>query len=208
MMDALEAGGQNWINFIDEPLGYIDSERLSYCFAGAAPADLCAQLKSNPRLRARLTDAIKDHYWLPPILDESGVDDLNRAIALSSGDRLQEIILRAGVIHWSSAIASTVLASEVQTLHDQIGEELCSYAIKHRDLSGPEKSAAPVETIQARIVNSGWRCMAAWCETLDPAISARVRLKLPPNDILDSSGESDFQADGPAIVRRAADGVV
>lgn len=207
-MNVLAAEEKSWVEFVENPLSYIDDERLAHCFGGAVSADFCTKLKSNGRLKARLADVIKDHYWLPPIVAESGSDENDLVIAVSSGDKLQEIVLRAGVIYWSAAIANTVLASDVTTLQAQIGEELCSYAIKHRDLSGPEKSASPVETMKDRIAESGWRCFAAWCETLDPGISARVRLKLPPNDILDSSPNSEFQETGPVIIRRAAAGVM
>jgi hypothetical protein len=56
----------------------------------------------------------------------------------------------------------------------------------------------------ARIVDDGWRCLAAWCRAQPDGIGARVRLKLPPHAALDETPPSSFDSIGAAIVRRAA----
>ncbi len=206
-MTMIASEDPKWRAFIDEPASYIDTERLAQCMGSAVPLELCTALKANSRLQGRLAEIVKEQCWLPPEVSDAG-DETDRAIATSSAGKLEEMVLRSGAIYWAAAIANTILAADVAALQDQVGEELCSFALKHRDLAGPHTTIAPVDSFQDRLVESGWSCLAAWCETLDPAVGARVRLKLPPSDGLDAPVDPEFQETGPVIFKRAAAGVV
>ena len=193
-----------WRSFMAEPARYIHAERLARCFSGAFPAGLCARMLAAPRLADRLSGSIASHYELPPAAAEDKFDAADRAVALAPVESLTEIVRRAGAIFWSAAIVNTVLARDVSALQSCVGEALCALAVKHRDLSGPEQPLAPFDTLAERVTADGWRCLAAWCDAVDPALGARTRLKLPVRDGLDAPPPSPFTEIGPAIIRRAA----
>jgi YOP protein translocation protein YscK len=198
---------QAWHDFMEQPVGYIHPERLAKCFHGHASPDLCVKLTANGRIRRRLGEMIRLYYLLPPgdAVHESG-DERDLIIAMAPPDALEAIVPRAGAIYWSAAIAGTIRAAEVAALQEQIGEELCNFAVKNRDLSGGGATLPSTDTIGDRIMASGWQCMAGWCEALHPAIAARLRLKLPPNKLFDAPLSEGYAGIAPEIVRRAATG--
>jgi hypothetical protein len=194
----------DWQNFMMEPALYIEPDRFAACFEDAFTPSLCRKLLESQRLRARLSTAVQRHYQLGPWIDPEQVDEVDRVIALAPADILPDLALRAGAIYWSSAIASTVLAKAVGVLQQQLGDELCGYAINQRDLAGPAQSLEPLETVGDRIEDDGWRCLSAWCASVQPGIGQRVRLKLPKDSIIDLPAPPAFAARGPEIIRRAA----
>ncbi len=203
-MTASNGGNQAWLASSDDLAATIDPERLSECFDRHIRPDLCARLKMSARLQERLSGIISARFDLLPLPHEWSGNEGDKALVLASPDALTEIVSRAGAIYWSAAIAGTVLAVDVAALRDEIGDELCRFAVKHRDLAAPGLSLPPRDRLSEEISAAGWRCLAAWCETADPAIGARVRLKLPPHDILDTAVRQDFRERGPQIIRRAA----
>lgn len=202
-MNAAADPDAAWRILMTEPAQYIQPSLLAPCFGDGFPVALCERMLATPRLTGRLSGMILAHYALPPATDAEHVDEADRAVAITPVKSLPEIARRAGAIYWSAAIANTVLARDVSALQSYVGETLCAVAIRHRDLAGPEQPLAPFETLPERIAADGWRCFAAWCEAVDPAIGARVRLKLPLPEGLDLSGVP-FTDNGPAIIRRAA----
>ena len=112
----------------------------------------------------------------------------DRIIALTSGERLTEIALRAGAIFWSSEIARVVLSKHVAMLHRQLGESICTLAIANRDLAGPVRRLRLVGDLIAMAKEDGWRCLSAWCHAQPQGVSMRVRLKLPPVTAFDLCG--------------------
>lgn len=195
---------QAWRAFLEQPILYIDPERMSVCFNGHIGPDLAERLLASSRLRERLSQIVRGHYALPLGLGVYDVEDEDMAIAMATPDILVQIVPRAGAIYWAAAIANTVYAADVAALQAEIGEDLCTYALKHRDLAGPEAAFPALDTAAERIAESGWRCLSAWCEALDPAINARVRLKLPPIDSFDGPPPAELAEIGPKIIRRAA----
>jgi hypothetical protein len=204
-MSAASSADQVWHDFMEQPGSYIHPERLARCFRGLVAAELCAKLASSERLRSRLAEMIRLYYMLPPAVQaDEGADEQDLIIAMAPPEILQSIVPSAGAIYWSAAIANTVLAAEVAALQEQIGENLCAVAVKNRDLAGPASSLSSLDTLTDRIMASGWLCLAAWCESLHPAIAARVRLKLPPHALFDAPMAEDYRAIGPDIIRRVA----
>lgn len=186
--------------------GLIHPERLSLCFQGYVSPDLAGKIKASKRLRDRVARVIETHHKLAAQSSGlEGLDPEDAAIAAASSDALTQILPRAaGAIYWSGAIAGAVLAADVAALDAELGQELCSYAVKHRDLSGPQRDLPPIGEIKTRIIDTGWHCLSAWCEALDPATAARIRLKLPPNPIFDGALAHEYIEIGPKIIRRAA----
>ncbi|WP_088343480.1 MULTISPECIES: SctK family type III secretion system sorting platform protein [Rhodomicrobium] len=203
-MNAAAIDEHAWRAFLEQPILYIDPERMSVCFDGHIGPDLSERLLASTRLRDRLAQIVRDHYALPLGLGVYDVEDEDMAIAMATPDILVQIVPRAGAIYWAVAIANTVYAADVAALQAEIGEDLCTYALKHRDLAGPETKFAAPDAAAERIAESGWRCLSAWCAALDPAIGARVRLKLPPIESFDAAPPEAMAEIGPKIVRRAA----
>jgi len=183
---------------------YTESARLAACFGGAAGAGLGRQLLASARVKGRLPALISSRYSLPSWVEPEACDGLDRAIALRPAAELEKIVRRAGAIYWSAPIANVVLTQDVKALHEQIGEENYRLAVKHRDLTGANQSLAPAGTFRERMIADGWRCFAAWCDTLPPGAGTRVRLKFPASALLDTAASAPFDKRGPAIVRRAA----
>jgi hypothetical protein len=203
-MSAATEPGAAWRILMAEPAQYIEAGRLARCFGDGFPVGLCERMRATPRLARRLSDIITSHYGLLPAKREDEFEAADRAVAVASAQTLSEIARRAGAIFWSATIANTVLARDVSALQSYLGEALFSFAVKHRDLAGPEQALAPLDTMPMRITADGWRCLSAWCAAVDPAIGLRVRLKLPRLAELEASPAAPFTASGPAIIRRAA----
>ncbi|WP_163266866.1 SctK family type III secretion system sorting platform protein [Chelativorans alearense] len=204
--NGIEPAGQGeWLAFLREPAAYAAPERLAPCFAGAVSWRGCERLLAEKRLRPRLSALLRRQYDLPSVINEAeeDFDPDDRLIALSSGERVADLVLRAGAIYWANTIAGAVLGREAAALRTALGGELCALAVANKDIAGPPQPIGPVETLRDRVEGDGWKCLAAWRHAVDPAIGARFRLKLPLSAPLDDAPEESFAASGPAIVRRA-----
>jgi len=203
-MKASPEAAPQWQSFMMEPILYIEPARFAACFEGAIAPSLCLKLKQSRRLQSRLSAVVRAHYTLAQWIEPDQLSDLDRAIALAPPDGLADIARRAGAIYWSAAIAGTVLAKAVAALQQQLGNDLCGYAISHRDLAGPVQPLEPLTEIGPRVEDDGWRCFAAWCATVPAGVGARVKLKLPQDGIADQPVPPPFMERGPTILRRAA----
>jgi hypothetical protein len=186
------------------PAAYVDAERLDACFGRQLGVDLCGRLRTSKRFLERLGAIIRQHYSLPAWAAPETCSEVDRTIALSTPERLQELARRSGATYWASTIANAILARQVEALHEQLGEAICGFALENRDLAGPEQRFEPNESIGARISADGWRCIGAWCHAQPEAVGTRVRLKLSPAAAIDDTPELHFIEIGPVIVRRAA----
>ncbi len=195
---AVEAA---WHSFLEQPADYADPERLASCFGGTISAAACAKMLATERLRPRLSKLLCDHYQLAYPADR--LPSADEAIALSPAERFNEIAARAGAIYWADAIAGTILGRQAAILQEQLGASLCQFAVANRDLAGPVRTIEPIEGLGERVRMDGWRCVAAWCHALPASIGQRIRLKLPPLELLDGTPEPPFLECGLAIVRRA-----
>jgi hypothetical protein len=194
----------SWGEFMTLPAVYIEASRLASCFHDAFDTGLCQRLTTSRRLQSRLSAIIHAYYALGPWIPPEAVTEVDRAIALCSTTQLKILAQRSGVIFWANTIANVILSRQVETLHQQLGEALCSFALSNRDLSGPEQSLEPLHNIRLRAVEHGWRCIGAWCHILPAGVGTRVRLKVAARDALDRLPEHPFHEIGPSIVRRAA----
>jgi hypothetical protein len=197
------ADGGEWHAFMAWPASYIDAGRLDRCFANGFGRELCDRLRASRRLRDRLSAIVAEHHALAAPIAADLCDDLDRTIALSSGERLFDIARRCGAIYWARAIAGVVRPAEVAALHREIDEALCGFALMHRNLAGAQELPA-LEGIGTRSVEDGLRCMAAWTEAQPAAVGQRVRLKLAAHPTLDDPPSAPFVDIGPSIVRCAA----
>jgi hypothetical protein len=193
-----------WNSFLAQPALYADPSRLALCFDGQLAADLCARLQTVSRLEPRLSDRLRSHYGLAEGVAVETMDETDRAIAMTPAAQLVDLARHCGAIYWGNTIAAAILAPQVVVIDAALGATLASYALAHRDLSGPVQPFDLPDGLAARVLDDGWRCLAAWCDAQPDGVGTRVRLKLPPSGALDRPPVSPLDQLGGAIVRRAA----
>lgn len=193
-----------WDELMTRPSCYINELRLRACLEGSFSAAACRKLKASSRGQSRLSHVISARYLLAGWVDPEQCNEADRVIALTSGERLAEIAMRAGAIFWSAEIAKVVQSKYAAVLYRQLGESICRSAIANRDLAGPVGRLKLVRDLVAMVKEDGLRCLSAWCQAQPSGVSRRVRLKLPPAEAFDRAQRSPFVEVGPVIVRRAA----
>ena len=191
---------------MNEPAGYVEPQRLFACFGGAIGQEACERMLDTDRLKPRLSALLLEKHQLNAgsFRLEDEIEEADRIVALSSPDELDDLALQAGAVYWSDSFAGTILKSVIATLQEEIGEALYAFAVANRDLSGPVRPLVPLEGIRERIFADGWHCLGAWCHDLPAEVGTRVRLKLPPDDVIDQAPDPAFAHLGAAIIRRVA----
>jgi hypothetical protein len=204
-MSVSTQGGfqEEWRAFMMEPVNYMEGGRLADCFGSGLSVELCERLRLAPRLQERLSTVVRDFYGLEWV-DPGDCEEIDRLIALYSAEYLADLAFYSGAIFWSGAIANTVVAQDVETLEKELGDELCAFALNHRDVAGPLRTLGSPEGVRERVLEDGWRCLAAWRQQQPEGVAVRIALRLPPNPAFDGAPPHPFDAFGPSIVRRAA----
>jgi hypothetical protein len=192
-----------WQTFMSNPAGYADVARLAQCFDGTIGEAACERMLRSQRLHERLSELLLDHYGLSGAVSNEPADEIDRAIALSSGEELEELALRAGAIYWAGSLAAVIDGRQTAALQAALGADLCAFAVANRDLAGPMQPLDPLEDIHGRVHADGLSCLGAWCQSMPGETSIRVRLKLMPHELVDKATAKPFSEAGPAIVRRA-----
>lgn len=204
-MTEAEAGmGAAWQTFINEPASYVDDGRLSAALGGEIGPELAQRLRGCERIGARLSALIVQRQGLSGDVRADGIAAEDRKIAVALPDELLEIVLRAGAILWSSAIANAVRGREAAAVDAAIGADIRSFAIAHRAPGSVDKVLEPFDTLRDRILIDGWRCYAGWCEAMPVNIGQRARLKMPADDDAAAEPAGLYTEVGPAVIRLAA----
>ncbi|MES0027646.1 SctK family type III secretion system sorting platform protein [Mesorhizobium sp. M0040] len=197
-----QTASPEWQAFISKPASYVDAAWLAECFDGAIGEAACERMLRSQRLQERLSKLLLDRHRLSPVVEEPA-DEVDRAIALSSGEELEELVLRSGAIYWAGSLAAVIVGREAAALQAALGADLCAFALANRDLAGPIERLGPLEDISGRVYGDGLSCLGAWCQIMPGDTSMRVRLKLVPQELIHQPSAEQFAEVGPAIVRRA-----
>lgn len=198
-----QTASPEWQTFMSNPAGYADAARLAQCFDGTISEAACERMLRSQRLHERLSELLLDRYGLGGAVSDEPADEVDRAIALSSGEELEELALRSGAIYWAGSLAAAIDGREAAALQAALGADLCTFAVANRDLAGPMQQLEPLEDIHRRVYADGLSCLGAWCQAMPGDTSMRVRLKLMPHELVDQTTAAPFAETGPAIVRRA-----
>jgi hypothetical protein len=193
----------DWATLMNRPSAYIDATRLAACFEDRIVVRLCQRLQGASRLQDRLSATISAFYALAAPVGPDAVSPADQTVALLPAAGVRDVVRRAGAVYWANAIANAVRAEEVRWLRDRLGEAIHIFALENRLLSGPPEKLDTANGADARIVEDGFRCLAAWCQSQPAAIGGRVRLKSPASAALDEIVQSPFTDIGPAIIRCA-----
>ncbi|TIN10702.1 MAG: hypothetical protein E5Y14_09175 [Mesorhizobium sp.] len=198
-----QTASPEWQTFMSNPAGYADAARLAQCFGGTIGEAACERMLRSQRLHQRLSVLLLDRYGLSGAVSNQPADETDLAIALSSGEELEELALRAGAIYWAGSLAAVIDGRQASALQAALGAEICAFAVANRDLAGPMQPLEPLDDIDRRVHADGLRCLGAWCQAMPGETSMRVRLKLMPHALVDQPTAEPFAEAGPAIVRRA-----
>ena len=193
-----------WRAFLSLPAAYAHGVHLAACLGDNFEVEFCEQLLATERLHSRLSELLTQHYDLPDWREEQVCDAEDRVIAMATAEQIDVLAARSGAIYWSANIAGAILAHEAEAFQQQLGHDLCSYAVVHRDLAGPKRDTVQQDDLHNVVLTDGWRCIEAWRRNLPESIGKRVLLKLAPNPLFDMQPDRIFDEFGPAIVRRAA----
>lgn len=193
-----------WLSFIGDPVAYAEPRRLAGAFDGAIGEEACERMLQTERVRPRLATLLLESYRLCSSISGEQIDPIDQAIALADRSSLHEITIRAGAIYWAGSLADIILGWKAAALHEALSEEVCAFAIANRDLAGPVQPLEQVGSIRERAFADGLRCLGAWCHAVPVEVGTRVRLKLPPDELIDRAPIASFAEIGPDILRRAA----
>jgi len=203
MTASKDSAAQDWHNFMLRPARYAEPSHIRGCFNGAISGELAAKLTACARIEERLSKILAARYSLSGRVELETCIEKDRVIALMPSEELGRVAQRAGAVYWGASLATAVLASDVEVLQQQLGQDLYQFALAHRDLSGAVQYLRPIETIGTAVSNDGWRCFEGWRRSLPQAVAERILLKLPAGYEAGGSLGSTFREKGPGIVRCA-----
>lgn len=196
-----QAVHSEWQEFWSNPAGYADAGWLSDCFDSQISFDACERMLETPRLQPRLSKLLAERHELTAKDLPQTPQEIDRRIALASGDELERLALRAGAIYWANSLAAVIDGRQAGAIQTALGPELCALAVANRDVSGPTKPLKPLENLSGRIFADGLTCLESWLQDMPPQLSKRVRLKLANG--LPGLAEISQVEHGAHILRRA-----
>lgn len=199
------AASAGWVSFCLDPAASIDASNLAVCFDGRLTQEACARMAAQPRLHDRISAQVLESLLLSRQLLPEPDKAQDLAIALASAETLRQMVTTAGAIYWAGRLAAIIDGREVAMLRDLIGADLLAFAIANRELAAPVERLSADREVSAGLQSDGLACLHAWMEAQPREISARIRLKLPPDMAHGPDTSSPFTELGPAILHRAAD---
>lgn len=195
-----------WWRFLNEPSAYVGADRLAACFGGEISLPGCKNLLAAGRLRQRLSRRLVEHYRLPEP-EEVVVANEDREVALLDSDQLGDLALRSGAIFWSASLAAIIEKEKAAALQAELGSEVAIFCLRHRDLSASVRPLPSLAELLDRVNSDGRLCFHAWLSSMPGAVSARISLKLSGGMAAKQVLTAEHKQSGPAIVRRAIEGV-
>lgn len=196
-----------WDRFARSPAAIAHADFVEPLFDGALDREAAIRLVRHPRFSARASRLIERRLALGPA--ERPLTAADRALALSSAERLEALSVQAGAICWARAIVREIRAERVAVLKEAIGEDAYTAALAHRSaaLDDEVRSLAATdagpEALGAAIVQDGRACLTAWLGTQSEGVAARVRLRFPEGHEHVEPDEA-VRAAGPGILRLVA----
>ncbi|TLX58656.1 type III secretion protein [Stutzerimonas nosocomialis] len=181
-----------------DPGAWLPAERLADCFGGALSPEQARELAGQPRFRPRMAQLLAEHFALASLEQalDGAPEDL-QALFLSPAARARLPRLCGAVLH-GATLAREIRRERVTRLQQHLGSELFTFAVTHRALGRAASVLLDVESLVAAIDRDGDACVAAWLQTLEPAVQgwARLVLRAP-------AGRGPDEAKAAGIVRLA-----
>lgn len=213
MMQA-DFTARSWAQFQDNPLPGVHTKYLAGSLSPLTivQEDVFRKAVDEPRERALFIALLQQHYALTALRGLQPMCDEDAHLAALSVQQWQWLARVCGIVYWSRALAREVQTPALRVLDAQLGDDWwqwvragLSEASDHVPLPEMSAGAAQPDQWAMRIRHSGSALLHAWQDTLDPELSAWVRLKESTDDDrrewIEPPGVS---ASGPDIVRRVS----
>lgn len=169
------------------------------------PAEIGRSLLKCERLIPRLSVVITQHYALPALEEDGGLD---LSIGMLSFNSLVQVSRLAGAIFHAGQIRMLISRPAIAALFAGVEDWGHGYVMGQMEMAPPSseglESAPPTEET---IVRDGQLCFRAWLGELSAPAAQRIALKFP-KDFETGPLPPEFEAYGPGIVRAAGRGML
>jgi len=182
--------------FKRQPGTYCHSDHIAALLPPGLPSSFRERLQGSKRLRSRLSTLLTRRF----ALETCSSDDLESPegqFAQLEGPALRETILGVGAVWHAHSLRRIILAEQLRRLIDQLGRENYRRALGMIDLApkGEQEPTDPdgkpdIDALIALIKRDGLLAINAWSHHQPEAIAKRLRLKLPPDGVIDGEPKS------------------
>lgn len=178
------------------PLAALDPDRVAAALGLSLTEELRERLLATPRLAPRVARLVAARRLLGS-WETAPFKPAERRLMQLDHQAFRRLGLAAGAVWHADALRATIMAKPRTILLDGLGEEIYALAIAHPDLAVDLDENHSAETLLEAIAEDGLACLAAWCDTLDPAAGAWFHMKLPADM---TAPRPLHRAHGPALV--------
>lgn len=161
-----------------DPSSWLPAERLAECFAGVLSPEQAQSLCRQPRFRSRVDQLLASHFGLAS-LDQAvnGAPEDLQALLLPQAALARLPRLCGAVLH-GATLAREIRRERVHQLQQRLGSEVFAFAVAHRALGRAANLLLDADALIVAIDRDGEACVAAWLQTLEPAVQGWARLVL------------------------------
>lgn len=172
----------------------LDPASVAALLGNGIPSVLARRLMASSRFSARIGRMVDARLGdLPAVLDVAQ----SAALAMDKFG-LAGLILRTGAVWYGRLIGRLIDGVSVRTLVAEIGPDLRSVALRHRDLAPDVIGADDVDGLVAGLERNGTACVKAWSQLQPASVALRLDLRLPRRP---APAEDHLQF-GPTITER------
>jgi hypothetical protein len=197
---ALSSGQAAWRTLTEQPLAFVDAQRLAQCWPQPLTDQQHAALYSLPRFQARLAQLLIDRFELQPLASLPLPTDDDLPVLLLSPEDFKRLPRLCGAI-WHAATLSREIRSEVvNQLRSGLGHDVFAVALANRSLAGAADLLRPPAELLEAIDRDGASAVSAWLHHQPAALRDWLRVRLDETLFEGPAGAFDLN-----IVRRAAE---
>lgn len=164
-----------------DPSAWLPAERLAECFAGALSPEQAQSLCQHARFRPRMAQLLASHFALASLEQAAnGAPEDLQALLLPPAALARLPRLCGAVLH-GATLAREIRRERVNQLQQRLGSDVFAFAVAHRALGRAANLLLDADALVMAIDRDGEACVAAWLQTLEPAVQgwARLILTLP-----------------------------
>lgn len=162
-----------------DPSAWLPAERLAECFAGALTPEQAQSLCRHPRFRPRMAQLLASHFSLAGLEQTAnGAPAVMQALLLPAAALARLPRLCGAVLH-GATLAREIRRERVNQLQQRLGSDVFAFAVAHRSLGRAANLLLDADALVMAIDRDGEACVAAWLQTVEPAVQGWARLVLP-----------------------------
>jgi hypothetical protein len=184
---------QQWQELLEQPLAFVDRQRLAACFPAEVAAERIHALRKEPRFQPRLLELLQAHFQLQPLAQAPMPADEDLPVLLMTPEAFRRLPRLCGAI-WHAATLSREIRSEVvNQLRAALGNEVFALALAHRSLAGAADLLRQPDELLAAIDHDGALCVSAWLQAQPPLLRDWLRLRLSDPGVHDPRTPVDIR---------------